>query len=127
VGYDVEFVQLAVPPETVFPVEPKQAARLLKKAAPFTDPEEVKASLLKLEGCRPGPKGAIDFLGKGLSYARIVPGKDAIHVENNCSAGDLLKILAHLSKQYAALLILDMQNKQLHSSESYKAWWSRPL
>jgi hypothetical protein len=71
VGYDVEFVQLAVPPETVFPVEPKQAARLLKKAAPFTDPEAVKASLLKLEGCRPGPKGAIDFLGKGLSYARI--------------------------------------------------------
>lgn len=126
-GYDVEFVQLAVPPETVFPVEPAQAARLVRKAGAFTDTEAVKALLLKLEGCKPGPKGAVDYMGKGLSYARITAGKNAIHVENNCSAGDLLRILAHLQRSYPTLLIVDLQSKQLHTAASYKAWWAKPL
>ena len=126
-GYDIEFIQLTVPSGTTFPVEPKLAAKLVKKAASFADPESVKAALLKLEGCRPGPKGAVDYLGRGLSYARISPRKDVVHVENNCSAADLLKILAHLQKNYPSLLILDMQSRQLHTAESYKAWWARPL
>jgi hypothetical protein len=127
VGYDVEFIQLAVPPETAFPVEPKQAAKLVKKAAAFADPEQVKATLLKMEGCRPGPKGTVDYLGKGLSYARLSPKKDCIHVENNCSAADLLKILAQLQKLYPSLVIVDLQSRQLHTAESYKAWWAKPL
>ena len=126
-GYDVEFIQLTVPPETAFPVEPKQAAKLAKKATPFADPEAVKAALLKMEGCRPGPKGTIDYLGKGLSYARLSPKKEAIHVENNCSAADLLKILAQLQKLYPSLLIVDLQSRQLHTADSYKAWWAKPL
>ena len=117
-GYDVEFIQLTVPSGTAFPVEPKLAARLLKSAASFSDPESVKASLLELEGCRPGPKGTVDYLGKGLSYARIFARKDVVHVENNCSAADLLKILGHLQKNYPKLLILDMQSRQLHTAES---------
>ncbi|MDM8008968.1 MAG: hypothetical protein QUV05_22745 [Phycisphaerae bacterium] len=126
-GYDIEFIQLTVPAGTRFPVEPESAARLLKKAVAFTDLEAVRASLLKLDGCRPGPKNAVDYLGRGLSYARVFPRQAAIHIENNCSAGDLLKILAHLQKDFPALLIFDMQNKQLHTAESYKAWWARPL
>ena len=126
-GYDVEFIQLTVPPETAFPVEAKQAAKMIKKAAPFADPEAVKTALLKMEGCRPGPTGTIDYLGKGLSYARLSPKKDCIHVENNCSAADLLKILAQLQKLYPTLLVVDLQNRQLHTAESYKAWWAKPL
>jgi hypothetical protein len=127
VGYDVEFVQLTVPPETTFPVQPGQAAGLVKKAGPFADTEAVKTLLLKFEGCKPGPKGAIDYMGKGLSYARITASKNAIHVENNCSAADLLKILAYLQKSYPTLLIVDLQSKQLHTAASYKAWWAKPL
>ncbi len=126
-GYDVEFIQLTVPPETAFPVEPRQTAMMIRKAAPFADPDAVSAALLKLEGCRPGPKGTIDYLGKGLNYARLSPRKDRIHVENNCSAADLLKIHAQLQKLYPTLLIVDLQSKQLHSAESYKAWWAKPL
>ena len=126
-GYDIEFVQLTVPPGTKFPVEPESAVRLAKKTVPFADLQAVKTSLLNLEGCRPGPKDAVDYLGRGLSYARIFPRQAAIHIENNCSAADLLKVLAHLQKDYPTLLILDLQNKQLHTAESYKAWWARPL
>ncbi len=126
-GYDVEFIQLTVPAGTTFPIEAGRAAKLLKKAAAFPDPDSVKASLLRLEGCRPGPKGTVDYLGKGLSYARIFARKDVVHVENNCSAADLLKILGYLQKDYPTLLILDMQSRQLHTAESYKAWWTRPL
>ncbi len=126
-GYDVQFIQLTVPPETTFPVEPKQAARMIKKAAPFANPEQVKAALLKMEGCRPGPEGTVDYLGKGLSYARLSPRKECIHVENNCSAADLLRIHAQLQKSYRTLLIVDLQSRQLHSTQSYKAWWAKPL
>lgn len=127
-GYDVDFVQLTAPAGTTFPVEPQEAAKLLKKAVSFADPEAVRALLLEMEGCRPGPsKGTVDFLGKGLSYARLSPRKNAIHVENNCSADDLLKILAHLQKKYPSLLIVDLQSKRLHTAASYQAWWARPL
>ncbi|HPD30094.1 MAG TPA: hypothetical protein PLL20_08880 [Phycisphaerae bacterium] len=126
-GYDVEFVQLTMPAGTKFPVEPESAARLVKKAAPFADVQVVRAALLKLEGCRPGPKDAVDYLGRGMSYARIFPRHAAIYVENNCNAADLIRILVHLQKDFPSLLILDMQSKQLHTAESYKAWWGKPL
>jgi hypothetical protein len=127
VGYDVHFVQVAVPKDTVFPVEPKSAGRLVKKADPFADLKAVQNVLLKIEGARPGPKGAVDYLGRGLSYARLTVQKDAIHVENNCSAGDLLKIFGQLLEEYPSLLILDLQSRQLHNADSYKSWWSKPL
>jgi hypothetical protein len=127
VGYDVSFVQIAAPTGTVFPLEPKTAAKLVGKAAPFADPDAVRKTLLKIEGTRPGPKDAIDYLGRGLSYARLTVRKDAIHVENNCSAADLLKIFGQLVKEYPSLLILDLQSNQIHNASSYKAWWSKPL
>ncbi|MGQ9649392.1 MAG: hypothetical protein ACUVXJ_04725 [Phycisphaerae bacterium] len=126
-GYDVEFVQLTVPGGTKFPVEPEATARLIRKAVPFADLQAVRASLLRLDGCRPGPKDTVDYLGRGMSYARIFPRQAAIHIENNCNAADLIRILVHLQKDFPSLLILDMQSKQLHTADSYKAWWGKPL
>jgi hypothetical protein len=127
VGYDVRFVQVAAPKDAVFPVGAEPAGRLVKKAVSFADPGAVQKMLLKIEGTRPGPEGTVDYLGRGLSYARLTAKKDAIHVENNCSAGDLLKIFDQLLEEFPLLLILDLQSKQLHNADSYRAWWSKPL
>ena len=126
-GYDVDFVQLSAPTGTVFPVEPKTAAKLLKKATPFGDPAAVRDILLTIEGTRPGPKDAVDYLGRGLSYARLTARRDTIHVENNCSAGELIKVHGQLAKLLPGLLILDLQSRQLHDAESFAAWWAKPL
>ncbi len=126
-GYDVQLIQVPAAAKASFPVEPGDAGKLRAGAVPFDDPKAVRNTLLGIEGCKPGPKDAIDYLGHGLSYARIVPRKEAIHVENNCSARELLKIYDCLVKLYPALLILDLQSKQLHNAASLSEWWSKPL
>ena len=126
-GYDVQFVQVEVPPRTSFPVEGKKAAKLLSGAVAFADLDAVRAALLEIEGCRPGPGGAVDYLGRGLSHARFFPKPKALQVENDCSAGELLKIFNHLAERYPTLLILDLQSRQLHSADSFAEWWARPL
>ena len=126
-GYDVQFIQIDVSSKTSFPVEEGKANKLLSRAGAFDDPEAVRAMLLEIEGCRPGPGDAVDFLGRGLSHARFFVKDEAIHVENDCSAGDLLKIFKRLAEDHPNLLILDLQSKQLHSPTSFAEWWARPL
>ena len=126
-GYDVHFIQVPTPPGICFPVAADKTDKLLAGAVPFQDLGSLRASLLKIDGCRRGSGDAIDYLGKGLSYARLVVRKDAIHVENNCSAGELIKIYKHLVEAYPPLVILDLQSRQVHDADSLMAWWSRPL
>ncbi len=108
-------------------MEPGQAAKSRGTAVPFTDPARVRELLLGMSGCKPGPGESVDFLGKGLSYARISVRADAIHVENNASPRDLLTIHRELKKTWPDLRILDLQSRQLHSAASFEAWWNRPL
>ena len=126
-GYDVQFVQIDVPSKTSFPVAEGKAGKLLSSAGAFDDPDAVRAILLEIEGCRHGPGDAVDFLGRGLSHARFFVRDDAIHVENDCSANDLLRIFKRLAEDHPTLLILDLQSKQLHSPASFAEWWAKPL
>ncbi len=126
-GYDVEFVQVAVAKGTSFPVAADAAGKLLKKAVPFKDPAAVTKSLAGLEGAKPGPAGAVDYLAKGLSYARFTVLADRVHVENNLNCSELLRVYEKLQARYPTMLILDVQSGQLHDAASYKEWWSKPL
>jgi hypothetical protein len=127
VGYDIEFVQVAVEKGTSFPVAADAAGKLLKKTVPFKEPAAVTQFLAGLEGAKPGPAGAIDYLAKGLSYARFTVQTDRVHVENNLNCPELLRVYEKLRARYPAMLILDVQSGQLHDAASYKEWWSKPL
>ncbi len=100
---------------------------MVKGALPIERPEEVRTALLGLPGAKPGPAEAIDYLGQGLSYAKLYVRATAIHVDNNLNSKELLKIYSHLLGALPDLLILDLQNGRLHDAASYAEWWSRPL
>jgi len=127
VGYDVEFVQVAVEKGASFPVAAEAGKKLLTKTVPFKDPAAVTQFLSGLEGARPGPGSAIDYLAAGLSYARFTVQTDRVHVENNLNCAELLRVYEKLRARYSALAILDLQSGQLHDAASYKEWWSKPL
>ncbi len=126
-SYDVQFIRVPVPAKTTFPVEADRAKGLLKKAQPIGDPKAVRTGLLALEGCRAGSDKAVDFMGKGLSYARLFVKAEGVHVENNCGPRDLLKMYREIRDMCPDLLILDLQSGQLHDADSFQKWWSRPL
>jgi len=127
VGYDVEFVQVTVGPEVAFPIAPAVASDLLAKAERFEPEQAVRARLLELDGAKEGLDDHIDYIGKGLNYARMCVRKKAIHIDNSLNAAELLKIYRRLLERYPSLLILDLQSGQLHNAASYADWWSRPL
>ena len=126
-SYDVQFIQVPVPPKTSFPLEESGAKKLMKDRLKFDDLPAVRELLLTIDGCREGPDESIDFLGRALSYARLIVKKDMIHIENNCGPKELLKIFGVLEKQFPKLLIFDLQSHQLHNAGSFEQWWSRPL
>lgn len=126
-GYDLELIRITEEAGLVFPVESGAARKLLSKPAPLGDPAKAREALLKIPGCRPGSGDAVDFIGRGLSYARFTVKPDRIHVDNNCSARELLKVHEELARTWPDLRILDVQSKQLHSPESFAAWWAKPL
>jgi hypothetical protein len=126
-GYDVDFVQLDVPPGTALPVEGASAKKLLKGRRPLTDTVAARAALLKVQGSKPGPNDAVDYVGAGLNYARLFIRPDAIHVENNCGVRELLKIYDTLKAALPGLLILDLQSGIVHDGASLQQWWARPL
>lgn len=126
-GYDVEFIQVPTPKGTKFPVDEVRAADFIANALTFDDPGYVRELLLDYDDTRPGPEDSIDYLGSGMSYARIFVRAKAIFVENNCSARELLGIYESLAGTFPSLLIYDLQSKQLHDSDSYMAWWNKPL
>jgi hypothetical protein len=126
VGYDIEFIVLKLPTETKFAVDAKQAKGLIAQAQPL-DAAAVRAVLLAISGCKPGPQDSIDYLGSGLSYARLTIEPKAIHVENNCGAKDLLKLQAAIAKALGPVYIRDLQSGQLHDADSYAEWWNKPL
>jgi len=127
VGYDVELVQVESPAGTHFPVPAESAKTLLKKTVPLKDPAAIIQVLSSLKGAKPGPGGAIDYLGKGLSYARFTVGKDRVHVDNNLNCAELLKVYDTLQAAVPNLLIHDLQSGQLHNAASYREWWAKPL
>jgi len=112
---------------TKFPVDEVRAADFIANALTFDDPGYVRELLLDDDGTRPGPEDSIDYLGSGMSYARIFVRANAIFVENNCSARELLGIYESLTGAFPSLLIYDLQSKQLHDSDSYTTWWNKPL
>lgn len=126
-GYDLEFVQVAVDKNASFPIDAEATGALLRKPIAFKDPAVVSKALLRLEGAKPGPGGTIDYLATGLSYARFTVEKDRVHVDNNLNCAGLLKIYEKLRTELPSLLIRDLQSGQLHDAASYKAWWSKPL
>ena len=126
-GYDVEFIRVSAPCEMTFSAGADESKALLSRAKPFEDAEGVRSQLLDIEGCRPGPDDSIDYVGSGLSYARLTVKATAIHVENNCGSRDLLKVFNALAKSFPALLIVDLQSGQLHDAASFEKWWNRPL
>ena len=126
-GYDVEFIQLASAEGLKFPVEAPQAAKLVKKPAGIGEPAVVRELLLAIPGAKAGPGDAVDYIGKGLNYARLTVKPDRIHVENNCGPKELLKIHEHLSAKLPKLLIHDLQSGQLHTARSLQEWWAKPL
>jgi hypothetical protein len=126
-GYDVEFIQVPTPRGTKFPVDADRAVDFMANVIGFDDPGLIREKLLDLDGARQGPEDAVDYLGQGMSYARIFVKDNVIFVENNCSARELLGIYEEMSKMFPSLLIYDLQSKQLHDSESYMAWWCKPL
>lgn len=126
-GYDLELIQVPTPKGTTFPVKAETAATLLAGVLPLAGTEQVTQVLLGIEGMREGPGGSIDYLGKGMSYARFRVGGKGIHVENNCSAKDLVRIYTRLVERYPSLLIHDLQSRQLHNADSFLAWWAKPL
>jgi hypothetical protein len=123
----MEFVQVTVAPEAAFPIAPALASGLLANAEAFEARKAVRTALLELDGAKEGPDDTVDYLGKGLNYARLCVTKKAIHVDNSLNASELLKIYRKLLEHYPSLLILDLQSGQLHSAASYADWWSRPL
>ena len=127
-GYDVQFIQVDPSAKATFPIDGDSAEKLCAKATPFTDLNAIRETLLASDGFRPGPEAdAVDFMGKGLSYARLFVRAEAIHIENNANARDLLAIYHQLRVHSPTLVILDLQTKQLHDAKSFSAWWSRPL
>ncbi|HOA73797.1 MAG TPA: hypothetical protein PL151_08580 [Phycisphaerae bacterium] len=126
-GYDIELIPMKLPPETKFPVEPAAAKQLIARSAGGIDPATARAALLKVPGCKPGPDDTIDYLGSGLSYARMRVEPKVIHVENNCGAKDLLKIQAGLAEALGPVFIHDLQSGQLHDPDSFAQWWAKPL
>lgn len=126
-GYDIELIPMKLPPETRFPVEASAAAGLVKNSATTLDGQAARQALLELPGCKPGPEDSIDYLGAGLSYARMTMKPKAVHVENNCGPKDVLKIQARLAEALGLVCILDLQSGQLHDAESYAQWWAKPL
>lgn len=126
-GYDVELVQVPSPAGTRFPVPSDAAKRLLSKAVPFGDAAAVTRTLCGLEGAKPGLRGSVDYLGKGLSYARFTVGRDRVHVENNLNCAELLKVYGSLREIVPDLVILDLQSGQLHDAASFQEWWAKPL
>ncbi|MHC4444218.1 MAG: hypothetical protein ACYTF1_24910 [Planctomycetota bacterium] len=126
-GYDVQFIQIPVPVDISFPVNADHMEELMSSPIVFDSLNKTKKKLLELKGTRPGPDETVDYIGNGMNYARLFVKKEIIHVENNCGAKELLNIYHHLLKVYPALLIYDLQSKQLHNAISYEEWWSRPL
>ncbi|GMU22377.1 MAG: hypothetical protein AMXMBFR13_24630 [Phycisphaerae bacterium] len=126
-GYDVEFIQVPDAAGAKLPASGKDADALIKKASPLKDAAGIRTHLLTLEGSRPGPGESIDYMGKGLNYARLEVEAKAVEVENNCGAAELLKIYRHLLTGLPGLLIHDLQSGQVHDADSFAAWWSRPL
>lgn len=125
-GYDVEFLQIDAG-DCRFPVEAATASRLVQQAMPFPDPEKVKDALLQIGGTKAGPAGSVDYLGAGLNYARLHVNAAAVRVDNNLNSKELLKIYTVLRGLCPRLLILDLQNGNLHDAESFAAWWNKPL
>ena len=123
-GYDVEFVQVTVESDEPFP---RPARKGTVATAPFEDTAALRQALLGIEGARAGVEDTIDYLGQGLNYARFQVSQDAIRVDNNLNASELLKIYKALCELCPSLLILDLQSGQLHDAASYADWWSRPL
>ena len=126
-GYNVEFIQVPQQPGASFPVGSARAEALVRLATPIADPVAVRDAVLNVKGCKPGPGEAIDFVGRGLSYARFYILKDRIRVENNCSPGELIKVHGQLADLLPGLLIFDLQSRQLHDAASFAAWWAKPL
>jgi hypothetical protein len=127
VGYDIELISLKLPAGTKFPVEPAAAAKTVSMSAATLDAGAVRDALLAIPGCKPGPEDSVDYLGSGLSYARMRIKPQAVHIENNCGAKDLLKIQAGLEKAIGPVLIRDLQSGELHSADSFAQWWAKPL
>ncbi len=126
-SYDVEFVKVDVPSGTPFPVSPQEADKLVKRRQALPDSGKLRKRLMELNGAKPGPDQAIDYVGNGLNYARFFVEKDRIRVENNCGVPELLKIYEALRNDCPGLAIYDIQSRQLHNAKSLLAWWSRPL
>ena len=127
VGYDVELVQIQLGAKIRFPVKPAKAKELRSQALAFKDTDAVQNALLSMQGCRPGPDETVDYLGRGLSYARFTVKTDAIHVQNDSSPKEFSKIYESLIEAWPNLLIFDLQNGQLHNAKSFLEWWSKPL
>ncbi len=126
-GYDVDFIRVPHQGGKRLPIEAGAAQTLVRGALPIDQPDLVRTTLLRLPGAKLGPDEAIDYLGQGLSYAKLFVRKKAIHVDNNLNSKELLKIYSHLLDTLPDLLILDLQNGRLHDAASYAEWWSRPL
>lgn len=126
-GYDIELISLKLPADASLPVEPGMSATLVSKSAQALDATAVREALLAIPGCKPGPDDSIDYLGAGLSYARLRIKPKAVHVENNCGPKDVLKLHAGLQQRIGPVLILDLQSGQLHDPDSFAQWWAKPL
>jgi len=127
VGYDVDFIRVAGAATSRFPVDAASTEPLLADAMPFDDPDVVREQLLAIDGMKPALDGALDYLGRGLSYARLIVTADAVRVDNNLNATELLRIYNTLRRAYPDLVIRDRQSGQLHDADSFADWWSRPL
>lgn len=126
-GYDIELISLKLPAGAKPPFEPATAASMVSKSAISLDAAAVHDALLAVPGCKPGPDNSVDYLGSGLSYARMRIKPKAIHIENNCGAKDILKIHVGLQARIGPVFILDLQSGQLHDAESFAQWWAKPL
>lgn len=126
-SYDVELVQLPSLEGIKFPVAKADTAKLLKKPTAFKDPKAVRELLLALTGAKEGPDKAVDYMGKGLNFARLTVKPDRVFVENNCGPKELIKIHEHIAAKFPNLVIHDLQSGQLHSRKSLEEWWARPL
>jgi hypothetical protein len=127
VGYDIELISLELPAGTKLPVQAEAAARMVAKSAAALDAAAVREALLAIAGCKPGPDDSIDYLGSGLSYARLRIKAKAVHVENNCGAKDIARIQAGLAKAVGPVFIRDLQSGELHDADSFAQWWAKPL
>ncbi len=125
-GYDLEIIPVRVPAGTVFPVEKAAATTILEQATPM-DAQRVRGALLATKGCKPGPGDAVDYVGQGLSYARMTVTERAVHLDNNAGPRDLEAICQSLEAALGPVVIRDLQSGRLHTPESYRQWLSRPL